>query len=452
MNKNPETNVITDKMTVPRHRHFLLSADFYLPVIILVLGTILFRLTDLDMQIQRAFYSAASGWIYKDAAGAAFIYHYGNIPALLISLCGLALIVLGFQNAKYLKWRKVGLFLLLSMIIGPGLIVNLMLKDNWGRPRPRNVDEFGGKYAFEAVLQRDPLSDGKSFPCGHATMGYFLFVPWFVLRNRRKTLAIISLFSGIVMGLIIGFVRIVQGGHFASDVLWAGVLVYLTAYFIFRALAMHKDVFYHTKKVKDASQSPKRIWHLLWLIAVPVILAILLASPYERKQMLDLSNESFEMLEFQKAIGDVYLKADSSAFAQMTSNGFGFPGSRIKLIPKVLSDRPTLLLNQNKKGVFTELNTQTNLTLDSKQSLQIMLKLSKGDLYADLSGFEALDFVSLGVENGYVHVILPESFEKAIYFEGSAAVISDRKDLLYTDDQDKAAIMIYVNKGTLQIN
>ena len=47
-------------------------------------------------------------------------------------------------------WRSPGVpgraavFLVLSLLLGPGLLVNVILKDNWGRPRPGSVVEFGG--------------------------------------------------------------------------------------------------------------------------------------------------------------------------------------------------------------------------------------------------------------------------------------------------------------------
>jgi hypothetical protein len=40
--------------------------------------------------------------------------------------------------------RMYGLFILLSVILGPGLLVNLVFKDHWGRPRPRQVVALGG--------------------------------------------------------------------------------------------------------------------------------------------------------------------------------------------------------------------------------------------------------------------------------------------------------------------
>ena len=40
------------------------------------------------------------------------------------------------------------IFLIATMIIGPGLIVNLGLKDHWHRPRPIQTQDFNGPDPF----------------------------------------------------------------------------------------------------------------------------------------------------------------------------------------------------------------------------------------------------------------------------------------------------------------
>ena len=51
--------------------------------------------------------------------------------------------------------------------------------------------------------------------------------PWFIFYRRRKKLAVFFLGGGLTFGLFVGFVRMLQGGHFLSDIVWAGGLVYL---------------------------------------------------------------------------------------------------------------------------------------------------------------------------------------------------------------------------------
>src|SRR5262249_32010680 len=40
------------------------------------------------------------------------------------------------------------LFLIVSLALGPGLLVNAVLKEGWARPRPGMVTQFGGNYTF----------------------------------------------------------------------------------------------------------------------------------------------------------------------------------------------------------------------------------------------------------------------------------------------------------------
>ena len=60
-------------------------------------------------------------------------------------------------------------------------------------------------------------------------MGFYLIVPAFVCYRRRPWAAAGFLSFGLVYGGVIGLARVVAGGHFPSDVLWAGGIVYFTA-------------------------------------------------------------------------------------------------------------------------------------------------------------------------------------------------------------------------------
>jgi membrane-associated PAP2 superfamily phosphatase len=125
-------------------------------------------------------------------------------------------------------WRAPGLFFGAMLLLGPGLLVNVTFKDNWGRPRPTQVDCFGGKHAFRPVWEPGEHGHCRSFPCGHASMGFFLMGPAFLLYRRRPRLAGAFLLLGLSAGLLLGATRIVQGRHFASDVLWSAGFVYFT--------------------------------------------------------------------------------------------------------------------------------------------------------------------------------------------------------------------------------
>jgi lipid A 4'-phosphatase len=58
-----------------------------------------------------------------------------------------------FPGSPMLIAPTIVLYLLGSFLIGPGLISNLLLKDNWGRPRPNSIQQFAGTAWFsDAIL------------------------------------------------------------------------------------------------------------------------------------------------------------------------------------------------------------------------------------------------------------------------------------------------------------
>ena len=174
---------------MPEKKKQSVIADVLIPLFLLFGITVFFRMTDSDLALERLFYDTAavgSGWIFSDAAIWKLLYNLGNYPALLMTLTAIAVLILGYWKAGFQKYRKITLFMLITIALGPGLLVNAVFKDHWGRPRPRQVIELGGKYEFHPVWTKGVSGRGKSFPCGHASMGYFFFVPFFFLRGSCR--------------------------------------------------------------------------------------------------------------------------------------------------------------------------------------------------------------------------------------------------------------------------
>lgn len=124
---------------------------------------------------------------------------------------------------------KSATFLLLAFILGPGIITNMVFKDNWGRARPNQVVEFGGVKPFTPpLLMRANCERNCSFVSGEASTIYILFFALsLVLRRWRYQLII----AGVIAGTFSGLVRMGLGGHFLSDVLFAGIFMSFTALF-----------------------------------------------------------------------------------------------------------------------------------------------------------------------------------------------------------------------------
>ena len=102
-------------------------------------------------------------------------------------------------------------------------VVNFLLKDLWGRSRPNDLAFFEGDFLFTAWFT--PMNFCKSncsFVSGDASVGFLLIVLFFLTKNIW--FFYISLFSGSVLGLI----RISEGGHFFSDIIFAQIIVTVT--------------------------------------------------------------------------------------------------------------------------------------------------------------------------------------------------------------------------------
>jgi lipid A 4'-phosphatase len=113
------------------------------------------------------------------------------------------------------------LFLIVSLALGPGLLVNTVLKDHWGRPRPGMVTDFGGDMKFLPWWDvRGPCEGNCSFVSGETSSAVWLFAPALLVPLPWRYAA----FAGVaVYATAIGFMRLLLGGHFLSDVLFAGI-------------------------------------------------------------------------------------------------------------------------------------------------------------------------------------------------------------------------------------
>lgn len=195
-----------------------------------VLGALLgtaacWGLVHADIAVSARYYQADSGFYLDDALWVQAVYRgvpwlaRGAAFAVLLTLF-VSLIARG-GDARRLRGPMC--FLLASAAIGPGLIIHGVLKDHWGRPRPVQIIQFGGTEHYEPPGVPS-AQHGHSFPSGHAAAGFYLMgLGWAFPRRRGLWWTL-----GIIAGLGIGYVRIVQGGHFLSDVLFAGLVVWLT--------------------------------------------------------------------------------------------------------------------------------------------------------------------------------------------------------------------------------
>ena len=204
------------------------AASAYLAVFALALALFLL-LPQIDLMTSALFYTSDRGFLLKDWGPVAWLYNtvpwlaWGIATLIAFGTCWLLLV----ERPLWRLDRKALCFVALSVVLAPGLIVNTLLKDHWGRARPNQIAEFGGTRQFSpAPLPAVQCRRNCSFPSGHAALGFSLVAFAFLLPRgaaRRGGVA-----AALCLGALIGLARIAQGAHFLSDVVYAGLLVYGT--------------------------------------------------------------------------------------------------------------------------------------------------------------------------------------------------------------------------------
>lgn len=205
-------------------------AKWWLPILLMVLIAPFTPM--LDMGISRFFFNQGHNQFISNDVTYLF-YEYGTIPAHIMTALAVAAYLLSFCVAKWKKWRAPALVWLLTVAIGAGVIVHGIFKEEWGRPRPKQVIEFGGAQEFRPFYKpnfHDQPEPSKSFSCGHCTMGFCFFA--LALAGKRlnnQSMYYAGLCLAIFLGVGLSLTRIAQGGHFLSDTLASALVMWLTA-------------------------------------------------------------------------------------------------------------------------------------------------------------------------------------------------------------------------------
>ena len=188
-------------------------------------------LSDWDLGLSHFFFrkNAFLSNFFLDA-----IFHYAIFPAWGVVLLSCLLLLVSFFSPSWKKWPRGALACILTLAIGSGLLIHAVFKENWGRPRPKQVITFGGTEPFSPYYQPHFFASlpAKSFPAGHPSMGFFFFI--FIELGRfygSSKLTWMGWGLAFCLGLLLGLGRIAQGGHFLSDVLASGLIMWWSSLF-----------------------------------------------------------------------------------------------------------------------------------------------------------------------------------------------------------------------------
>lgn len=179
----------------------------------------------LDLALVSPFYDAATGWAFGGRGWVLVRNMASWLIALIAAPAGIALLASIVRHKTTLMPQRHALLMLLTLVLGPGLLANTILKDNWGRPRPIEVTEFGGPEKFLPWWDpRGPCPKNCSFVAGEPSGAFWTLAPAALAPPQWRALAY---GAALAFGAAIGLVRAGGGGHFFSDVVFAGVFMFL---------------------------------------------------------------------------------------------------------------------------------------------------------------------------------------------------------------------------------
>tara|TARA_R110000850_G_scaffold19988_16_gene59852 strand:+ start:5289 stop:6710 length:1422 start_codon:yes stop_codon:yes gene_type:complete len=438
---------LRDLKAAPKGGNLSFGAGVVLPAMIVAVLTGFVLLTNFDLGVENAIYRAGGdSWAFGQNSFWWALYKFGTLPAAVVFVGAGIGYILSWSRSSWRGWRRLFLFCILLLVISSGLIANAGLKEYWGRPRPREVEGLGGHHQFEPVLSIDHSSSGKSFPCGHATTGFYFLGGFFLLRRHRRSLARFFLATGVVYGGLMGVARMVQGAHFFSDVVWACAVCYFTAIGLYYAMGLHKGLW---KVPKNRGKMPVWLRLITILVAIAGVAGVLLASPYRQPRNLylleDFSKEKPLRVLLSFTVGAHEIKAGDTFHLTGEAYGHGVPTSMIAEFfnEEDLGEVAQVVYHERLSGFLTEVNEQLEIQIPWQRTRILQLDAGKAQVWFELAATEGTPEILLNKGEEAIHFKLEGQH---LLIQGGDGVLIEGRELLSTAPESEADYILRIGK------
>ena len=161
-----------------------------------------------------------------------------KLVALLSILIFLYSFLIGKRRIVSLNVWK---FLVASIVAGPLVLVNSILKTYWGRARPFTVEYFGGPNTFTPpMVITDQCDVNCSFVSGEGSaiataLIILAVVLWANMTNIWRTISLYIVLPFSLFGIAL---RIITGQHFLSDTIFGALYCALIVWAFYKIFDM----------------------------------------------------------------------------------------------------------------------------------------------------------------------------------------------------------------------
>jgi len=366
---------MTDAFPCDSHSKDTRWRELGILVVVAVLLTPIFWVTNLDIRAAGWFYEAGlpAPWFAKDALICRIFYYAPPVLIGSIVVTAAYCFMTGGRGPLTRGRRRAGVIMLLAALLGPLILVNAVFKNHWGRPRPKHIEEFGGKMHYAPPLLKGQAGSAKSFPAGRPSMAFVFAVFYLLLREKRQRLARVMLAAAFVGGLAMGVARMAAGAHFLSDVLWSVLITWFAVWVAYYGV-MAADARRSTAVAEGRRMSVAQVL-AVWLGVAAIVAGLMFITPVNRRAVFEwpagVAAPGTLTVRAPGAVVKVSVEpvtaaASGAAFElRQTLGGFGLPWNRLKVRQDKAEAGPVASWSYEGRatGVYTELDNVLTITV-----------------------------------------------------------------------------------------
>ncbi|MDB9776229.1 phosphatase PAP2 family protein [Alphaproteobacteria bacterium] len=211
----------------------IIQINYYLKYFLLIISIsiVFFIFPTIDISISGIFYKGDGNFFANSPDWNVYLLRKILLPSIILFLVLLPIIGIPYcliTKKKILTLTLNNLtYLLLTGILSLGIIVNVILKNLWGRVRPNDTIIFGGDQPFSIPwLKVSHCDHNCSFVSGDVS-AFTLLLALILIFSKPN----LSKYAFILI-LLISVTRIMEGGHFFSDV----IMSFMITHFIIKIL------------------------------------------------------------------------------------------------------------------------------------------------------------------------------------------------------------------------
>ena len=286
---------------------------FYFWLLLAVTIAITLGVSFADGDIWVSTYFSQENWAIGKQPFFTWLYKYGgHVSILLVGFC-ILIWGLTYKYDRIVKYKNVCILIVLTTILGSSVLINGILKPYWGRPRPVQIEQFGGPWEYREFYEPGTPAKGQSFPSGHVSIVTIFLVAAFV-RNENKKLAVAGVTVGVFLTVSMAVCRIAQGGHFVTDTIWSLCIMMLVAMAIQKGILEKKEV-WRTRKLS-------KVTCVILAIVIALTGFLLVRKPFYETIILPLPDVRYLTITSNQLV-DMDVRYEKTPVGKITINSKG---------------------------------------------------------------------------------------------------------------------------------